>query len=200
MQRARVLPRIFTMKILALNCNQCGAPLEVPARAKFVTCNFCSARLSVQRTDEVTYTEAIEEIQERTREMAEDLEDLKAQGELERLDRDWVEKRGSLMTRGKDGSMSVPGKGATIVVGVIVMCFGAFWTLTASSIGAPSFFPLFGLVFIGAALFGMVATLSKADAFEKAQREYQAERKKLLARNSGGAVDEGEAPSDSEDG
>jgi len=188
------------MKLLALNCNQCGAPLEVPARAKFVTCNFCSTRLSVQRTDEVTYTEAIEEIQERTREMAEDLEDLKAQGELERLDREWVEKRDSLMTRGKDGSLSVPGKGTAIAGGVIAMGFGVFWTLMASAMGAPSALPLFGLVFIGAGVIGMVTTLNKADAFGKAQRDYQAERKKLLARSSGGAGDGREAPSGSEDG
>ena len=45
MQEENLQPRILNMKLLALNGDQCGEPPEVPAKAKFVTCKFCSAHL-----------------------------------------------------------------------------------------------------------------------------------------------------------
>ena len=38
------------MKLFSLNCNKCGAPLDVPGKVRFLTCQYCSAKLSVQRT------------------------------------------------------------------------------------------------------------------------------------------------------
>ena len=34
------------MRLVSLNCNQCGAPLEVPEKVQFLTCGYCSARLN----------------------------------------------------------------------------------------------------------------------------------------------------------
>jgi DNA-directed RNA polymerase subunit RPC12/RpoP len=33
-----------------LNCNECGALIQVPSTARYVTCNRCGAHLVVQRT------------------------------------------------------------------------------------------------------------------------------------------------------
>ena len=44
-----------------------------------------------------------------------------------------------------------PGRGNSamgVVVGVFVTIFGVFWTITASSMGAPIIFPIFGIGFI----------------------------------------------------
>ena len=57
------------MKLLALNCNRCGAPLEVPQKAKFITCTFCQTQLSIQRSGGAAYTEALEELGERTEQL-----------------------------------------------------------------------------------------------------------------------------------
>ena len=38
------------------------------------------------------------------------------------------------------------------VMGIAVAIFGVIWTIMASSMGAPFFFPLFGIVFIGIAI------------------------------------------------
>ena len=44
-----------------------------------------------------------------------------------------------------------PGRGPSAmgaVGSVIVVIFGIFWTITAASMGAPFFFPLFGVLFV----------------------------------------------------
>ncbi len=169
------------MKLLALNCNQCGAPLEVPAKAKFVTCNFCSTQLSVQRNDKVAYTEAIEEIQERTRQMSEDLKYLKKQSAVEDLDRSWRRRREQFMVRSEQGELSVPRKGIAIGIGAFTTVAGLLWMGFAMSIGAPGFFPLFGLLFIGFGLFTAARMTAKADDFHRSHRAYLSKRHDLLS-------------------
>ena len=74
--------------------------------------------------------------------------------ELDRLDREWVEKRESLSSR---------------------------WTGFASRI-APQSFVLFGLFVIGLSLFGIARGIRMSNAHEKAHQEYELERQELLAR------------------
>ncbi|MGQ9778577.1 MAG: zinc-ribbon domain-containing protein [Bacillota bacterium] len=52
-----------------------------------------------------------------------------------------------------------PGRGPSLmggIGGIVAAVFGVIWTVGAISMGAPSIFPLFGLVFIVAALGGAV--------------------------------------------
>jgi hypothetical protein len=44
----------------------------------------------------------------------------------------------------------------SLVAGLVIAGFGVFWTVTAASAGAPSFFPVFGVIFI---LFGVAMSL-----------------------------------------
>ncbi|HIF39888.1 MAG TPA: hypothetical protein EYQ74_02160 [Planctomycetes bacterium] len=169
------------MKLLALNCNQCGAPLEVPAKAKFVTCNFCSTQLSVQRTDKVAYTEAIEEIQERTRQMSEDLKHLKKQSAVEDLDRSWRRRREQFMVRSQQGELNVPSKAMATAIGTVTTIGGLLWMWFAMNIGAPGPFPLFGVFFIGTGIFGAMRMSAKADDFRRSHRAYLSKRHDLLS-------------------
>ena len=67
------------MKILSLTCNHCGAPLEVPAKARFVTCTFCSSRLKITQEGNAAFTELLETLQDTTREIQEDIQTIKNQ-------------------------------------------------------------------------------------------------------------------------
>ena len=46
-----------------------------------------------------------------------------------------------------------------ILIALIAIIFGVFWMIAASSIGAPWFFSLFGLVFIAIAAFKIIRTV-----------------------------------------
>lgn len=50
-----------------------------------------------------------------------------------------------------------PGRGPSLMGGIgaiIAAVFGIFWIVTAASMGAPSFFPCFGFVFIAVGILG----------------------------------------------
>jgi len=168
------------VKLLSLNCNHCGAPLEAPKSAKYLTCQYCNARLQVQHTGSAVYTEVIESIDERTRQIAEDVRAIRASEELEQLDREWAMQRANYMVSGKDGEMSVPGKGGAIMAGVVAVVGGGIWTAFAAFMGAPIFFPLFGLLFIAMGLFTAGGIWMKATRFESGQRDYQYQRRQLM--------------------
>lgn len=58
-----------------------------------------------------------------------------------------------------------PGRGPSMmgaIAGVIVAIFGLFWTATAASMGAPSIFPIFGILFIALAVAGVVYNYKNA--------------------------------------
>jgi hypothetical protein len=170
------------MRLVSLNCNQCGAPLEVPEKIKFVTCVYCSAHLSIRHEGNAVYSEALDEIEKRTGKIAEDLEILKIQSELESLDRQWMLDRDRFKVKGQDGHYSVPGQAGSIAGMILAAVFGVFWTVTAASMGAPGLFPLFGIVFVIAAIAGGIASLKKADAYQRNHKSYEVERKMLLHR------------------
>jgi hypothetical protein len=176
------------MKLVSVCCNHCGAPLEVPAKTRFLTCTYCSARLEVQRSGGAAYTEVLESIDERTQQIADDVRALKVQQELESLDRDWETERAGLLVRDKKGRLHVPTTTGSLLGAGIMGGFGTLWTVMAVAItrNAPMplvgvIFPLFGVLFVVAAVAMGITGAQKAARFEEAQRRHQARRRKKLA-------------------
>jgi hypothetical protein len=170
------------MKVTKVCCQGCGADLQIDESIRFVTCNYCNARLEVVHDETVTHTKQLDKIERTTVELANNLKVIKLQNDLERLDREWDNQRNGLLVRSKDGSLSEPSSVGSMVGGVVVIVFGIFWTVTAAGMGAPGFFPLFGLVFIGFAVFGMISGASKASQYRSEQAVYQGRRDALIAR------------------
>ena len=77
------------MELERLVCNSCGAPLEVPSSAKFVTCSHCSGVLQIRRTESAIYTELLADIAEKTEELSERIDDLATNSELNAIDNQW---------------------------------------------------------------------------------------------------------------
>jgi hypothetical protein len=166
------------MELVSLACGHCGAPLEVPDGTRYVTCGFCSSKLEVHRSGGAIYTQVLEALQKRTEEIAGDVEILKLQNELERIDREWQTARESCMIRGKHGGMSEPSPIAGTIGGIVAIGFGIFWT-----IGAGSHFPpmaLFGLLFIGIAVFGLIYNLKKSNDYSAIKEDHEMRRARVL--------------------
>lgn len=179
------------MKVISLNCNHCGAPLEVSAKARFVTCGFCDARLAIEHTGNSYSTAVIEELKETTAQLSRDVAELKSGSAIEKLDADWERKRKHHLVTGKHGQQSLPTKGGAVVGGIVITLFGCFWTIMAGtivagglSIGAPgpiAIFPLFGILFVAFGIYNAFSAHSKADAYERDLKRYQSERRRLVA-------------------
>lgn len=170
------------MKLLSLTCNHCGAPLEAPTKTRYLTCAYCNSRLEVKREGQAVYTEVLEAIEERTARIAEDVETIKLQNEIERLDREWTLQRERYLVKGQEGDISVPSTAGSVVGGLVGAGFGVAWTIFTASIGAPFIFPVFGILFIVLALAGTFSGTAKAEAYRLEQGSYESRRRALLAR------------------
>jgi LSD1 subclass zinc finger protein len=182
------------VKTVAVSCNKCGAALDLPRGARFVTCTYCGSRLEVHRSGGAAYTEILESIDQRTEQIADNVEAIRWQNELERLDREWMIRRDSLMVTDKHGGRHVPGGGGALIGSIIAGVFGVIWTVAATSGGAPGFFTLFGIVFVVAAIGGGVYSVAKAGQYQEAEAAYNRQRGELLRKmQSGGRSDDGGA-------
>ncbi len=170
------------MKINKVCCQGCGADLDVDESIRYVTCNYCSARLEVVHDSTVTHTRQLDKIEKTTDQLANKIKVLELQNDLERLDREWENRRQTLLVRSKHGRVSEPSSAGSMIGGMIAVAFGIFWMGTAASMGAPAFFPLFGLVFIGAAIFGMVNGTAKAGTYKTQLGEYESQRQQMIRR------------------
>ena len=132
--------------------------------------------------DENAFTEVAQQIPESTNRMAGNLKVIELQNELERLDREWEMKKELYYVSGKHGSRSRPSPVGAVVVGIIGLVFMSFWISTTSSIGAPSFFPIFGVIGICILIFNVVSNLNKAESLKRAEETYEHQRSSLLAQ------------------
>lgn len=170
------------MKITKVCCQGCGADLEVDETVRFVTCNYCHARLEVVHDPSVTHTRLMERLEKTTERMAGNLRVIELQNDLERLDREWAHSKESFMVTGKNGHRSLPTRTGSAAGGVFGVIFGILWIGFAASMGAPAPFLLFGVVFVAFIIFGSVRSASKAGGFQSAESDYQQRRSELIRR------------------
>ena len=107
------------MKIFTLFCNHCGASLEVLGKTKFLACTYWGTSLKVQESGGAAYTEAIEALEIRTAHIQDNVQTLKLQNELERLDREWYSACGlPLQTESRAAMADVTPAASPIVTAV----------------------------------------------------------------------------------
>lgn len=170
------------MKVTKVCCQGCGADLQIDESIRYVTCNYCHCRLEVVHDATVTHTRQLDKIERTTEQLASNLKVIELQNDLERLDREWDNQRESLLVRNKHGHVSEPSSVGSLAGGMIAVVFGIFWVSMASSHGAPAFFPLFGFVFIGIAVFTMVSGTAKAGAYKNQRGVYEIQRQRLVSQ------------------
>jgi hypothetical protein len=121
--------------------------------------------------------------------MEQQLEELRIQSALTRLDQEWDRDREQYMMYGRYGYRYLPNKAMSVLGGVVIVVFGLFWTIMAGAItvgvgGGPPFpfnlFPLFGMLFIAFGVGVSIYSFVKASKYEEAQRRYQNRRARLL--------------------
>jgi DNA-directed RNA polymerase subunit RPC12/RpoP len=193
------------VEVQSLSCNNCGAPIDVPANTNYATCGHCGSRLVIKRTDNAAYTEVLSRIDERTGQMSEDLAEIRAQNELEQVDREWQIEREQYLEHNKDGSTSVPSTGRTVLMLVgagVAVLFACFWISTATSMtrssgsfggrsGSPlssgppsadSIFPMFGVLIILVVVVGVIVSLVNAGKYSEAEENYRNKRDAVIDR------------------
>ncbi|MGB6223120.1 MAG: hypothetical protein WBG04_18975 [Haloferula sp.] len=147
---------------------------------RFVNCNYCGAKLEVVHDSTTTHTRVLAKLEKQSEEMAGDLKVIRLQNELEKLDREWERETQGYMVTSRNGHRSVPSTGGSVVGGVGAIIFAVIWMSLAGSMGAPTPFVMFGLLFIGIAIFGMAKSSSKAGAYQNGLSKMNERRAKLI--------------------
>jgi hypothetical protein len=112
------------------------------------------------------------------------LAELKMHNDVAQLDREWELERNNYMVQGRYNTY-LPGKASSLIGGVVVALFGAFWTAMAFGItqhagpGFVSLFPLFGVLFIVLGVATSIHGFAKATQYQNAYRNYQERRREL---------------------
>lgn len=171
------------METLSVRCNHCGAPLDIGMQTRFVTCQFCHSSLEIKRGASSVFTEEVTRIADNTAKMADSLEVIKLQNEIEQLDREWGARQNDARQAGGGTSPATPGAamlGMGFFIFFALVCFGM--ASLASSNGAPG---LFALGPVGMGIFALVAGamgLSKARANTATAGDYPQRRAELTRK------------------
>ncbi len=173
------------METISVRCNHCGAPLELAEKTRFVTCQFCHSHLEVKRTESSIFTEEVAKIAESTSKMADSLEVITLQNELERLDREHAPERAMQAAKNlPNGAKAFAGCIPAVML-VMFTAFGIFFATTSSQMGAPGIFPLFGggFALIGViGLFGIIKHLVSPNESLPNGTAYQQQRAELVRK------------------
>lgn len=173
------------MRIESVQCNHCGAPLELPESARFATCRHCGSQLAVHRSADVVTTEVMERVASTVEQMADEVRELRVQSELQRMAAEWESERQSLLVRGKHGSVQEPsevmGIMTMVLAGGIGVAFAVFAFNSGFAAGA-----LMGFVVAGIGLFSGWQILQKAERFRAARQRYDRRRAAIVSGDSAG--------------
>lgn len=166
------------MELVKLSCNGCGADIELPDDARFVTCRYCDAKLEVKKTDGAIFTEvrqAIAKISDEVSSLKAENRVLRLQNEIDDLDRQWQARSQGMMLEGKDGSRSPPTRGSALALGVgsVIMLIAVL------SIGGTGTMLLPGMAIV--CVFAILAVFlhRRAVKYEAALAEHESQRQEL---------------------
>lgn len=164
------------MKLIALSCQQCGAPLEVPAELKHVSCAHCGAALVIKKQGSVLFTEKIEALELRASGVESDIKQLRMKLMLDRLKQDWQSRRKELALAWAENYVIAPtyAIGNLMAVLALAMAF-IIGNLTETFLGV--------VIFAG----GLMMTTHvyvQAGIYEKARKHYIDERRNIRRRKN----------------
>ncbi|HKP51145.1 MAG TPA: hypothetical protein VJ183_00690 [Chloroflexia bacterium] len=185
------------MQLESLSCNNCGAPVDVPQSANFITCAHCGSRLAVKRTETAHYTEVLDRLQAHAHKVDRDLQYLRLQNDLMLLDQAWEEERKQYMVSTKYGVHEEPSLGLVIgsAIGAVIFTVvggGMVCAITSASRNTGSFsgsgVGLFTSVAILMIVFVIAATLlwciyayTKYSTYKSAEANYIARRNDIMS-------------------
>ena len=186
------------MKLESLQCNNCGADIEVSSETRFATCAHCGSKLTVVRTASAAYTELADKVAELSDRMRDHIQRTDQRSAVEDLDRQWNQEREHYMVTSNNGAKHIPTRTESAIAGTVVTVFGAIWTLVALGMAGvfggviagfgglfgwiPFLFPAFGVLFIALGIYQSFSAYDKARRYEEAEAAYQKRRQALLAQ------------------
>jgi len=169
------------MKVTKVCCQGCGADLQIDETIRYVTCNYCNARLEIVHDTTVTHSRQLDKIERTTDDLAVKLKVLELQNDIERLDREWEKFREAVLPRDQQGQLREPTVGTEVLAGISVCCVGLVLLIATVANGE------FGWAFMCLPVFAIGVWImknggGKAEDYQTQRYRYSTARKSLLQR------------------
>jgi hypothetical protein len=169
------------MKVTKVCCQGCGADLQIDETIRYVTCNYCHARLEIVHDTTVTHSRQLDRIERTTDHLAGKLKILELQNDIEHLDREWEKFREAALDRDQNGQLCEPSAAGGIFAGIFGIGLGFVVFIVCvfnSEVGLSlACIPVFAF-----AIWLMRNSRKKAEAYQNQRLRYSTARKSLLNR------------------
>ncbi len=167
------------MKMIALTCTQCMAPLDVPLKNSCVQCNYCGTAIHFSTPPD--QTEKKEDVKEESE------EEIQIRLEIEKLDKEWEAYRRQFLFNEFSGEYEIPDEKKCFHMMVGIQYFGILFSVGFFSIWTIGRIPM-GLFLsgIGFILFLVICYLiaskkkKKAIIYQASLEKYHKLRLQLL--------------------
>lgn len=156
--------------------------MQIDESVRFVTCNYCHAKLEIVHDTSVTHTRLMEKIEQTTDRMAGNLRVIELQNDLERLDREWAVRRESFMQTSKNGHRYVPSTAGSMIGGIIFGIIGVVMIGAGASTRGTGLLALMGMLVVGLGIWSAVSGTTKAGNYQREEADYEAARRELSER------------------
>ena len=170
------------MPIVSLNCQNCGANLDVPDGARFIKCNYCDSSLEVKSDGGATYTivkEKLDRIEKKTDHIEQRVDSLHLQREIDNLDLQWERRSRRLMMSNKHGRQYVPKVYHAYLSGAASVLMGVIWFSWTNKSGMSDHIMLFGVLIFAVGVLMAFYIYSRARKYETERLNYERRRAEL---------------------
>ncbi len=162
-------------------CQGCGATLPVSEGLRYLTCNYCDARLEIVQDSATTHTRLLDEIDDRTRRIESKLDAIHAKERLQALDEAWRNYVASVSSMNSNGKRFPPSQdeaSGLLFIGIFVTGIAAFLLASMSLWLVP---PAIVIGLLGTRHFYRMSML-RFRAFDGVRSRYETRRLALTAR------------------
>ena len=159
------------VKVTKVACQSCGANLNIDESIRFVTCGYCSASLEIVHDPSAVYSKLLEDVVKRQDAVEDELNILRIERKIQRLEAEWESFRQSVCSKEKDGSLVEPNKAGPILFGAFALIIGLI-ILISSGANQQWIGLLLGLGVLFLGYFGSTHGIRRAKEFAAIRSRY----------------------------
>jgi len=168
------------MRIYALKCSTCGAPIEVSARRRLAKCPYCESHLVIVRDDEGAHAETQGKPDDPIWLKRDDERAIELRRRIRDLDEQWITDRMRFIRTRADGRYFIDTAIAEIYTWAFVLVAGLLTPLVTWAMKLPWLIALVGALPLGYVLWAMEEDRTSGRDYRSLRSEYEQQRNDLF--------------------
>jgi len=174
---------VFGMKVTTVSCQGCGKPIRLEGVLRYVTCATCRSLLEVVQTESEVHTILVDDRSGQTdMSVAKQLEIVRLEKELYRIEFVWNQKRRSMMILNRYGGEREPSSPGAWFTGILSVVMAIVVLMGMIGSGAPGPMLCVPILVVAVVLMRARWEVGRARELETCRAEFEERRRELWAR------------------